>query len=320
MTSPLLSVLMPVYNAERYVAQAVESILDQTFQDFEFLIMDDGSTDRSLSILKRYAARDARIHLVSRSNAGYVSALNEMLLQAQGRYIARMDADDVALPDRFKHQVSFLQQHPDVVCVGGAFELIDHKGRFLVALKIGTTDAEIQQAALAGHGSICHPTAMMRRSALLKIGGYDETLMPAEDVDLWLKLGEVGQLANLEKPVLRYRLHCHSVSAQAALFQREQARRACEFAWKRRNIKCEFEAANPWRPGRDAKSRYQFMLQYGWWALSSGERSTAAIYGLKAIRVIPYRLEGWKLLACALFKAAPQQLPLNLKPNKFNHR
>lgn len=302
MTSPLLSVLMPVYNAERYVAQAVESILNQTFRDFEFLIIDDGSTDRSLSILKRYAAQDARICLVSRSNAGYVSALNEMLGQSRGKYIARMDADDVALPDRFQHQISFLEQHPGVVCVGGAFELIDHKGRFLIALKIGTTDAEIQQAALAGHGSICHPTAVMRRSALLKIGGYDESLMPAEDVDLWLKLGEVGQLANLEKPVLRYRLHPHSVSAQASLFQREQARRACEFAWKRRNVQCEFEAANPWRPGKDAQSRFEFMLRYGWWALNSGERYTAVIYGIKAILVMPHRTEGWKLLACVLLK------------------
>ena len=108
---PLVSVCMPVYNATRYLAEAVESILGQTFRDFEFLITDDGSTDRSLAILKRYAAQDARIRLWSRPNAGYVVRLNEMLHQARGDLIARMDADDVALPERFARQVEFLRSH-----------------------------------------------------------------------------------------------------------------------------------------------------------------------------------------------------------------
>ena len=122
---------MPVYNAKRYLEEAIESILGQTFRDFEFLIIDDGSTDRSLAILKRYAAQDARIRLSSRTNAGYVVRLNEMLHQARGDLVARMDADDVALPERFAQQVEFLRSHPEVDVVGGAQERIDSNGYLL---------------------------------------------------------------------------------------------------------------------------------------------------------------------------------------------
>ena len=303
MTAPLVSVLMPVYNAERYVAQAIESILNQTFSNFEFLIIDDGSTDRSLKILQQYAVRDQRIRLHSRPNTGLAVALNEMLQTARGELIARMDADDIALPDRFERQVSFLGDHAEVVCVGGSYEMIDDRGRFLTTLSVASDDPTIQQSALAGHGSICHPTAMMRRSALVQIGGYDASLLPAEDVDLWLKLGELGKLANLSAPVLKYRLHPGSVSAQACAIQRQQARKACELAWKRRKIQGSFEADDLWRPGKDRRSRHQFMLQYGWWAFESGNRSTAALYGLKAVCLLPHYLEGWKLLACALLKS-----------------
>ena len=131
MNAPLISVCMPVYNAKRYLGEAVESILSQTFRDFEFLIIDDGSTDRSLAILQRYAAQDARIRLSSEPNAGYVVRLNEMLHQARGDLIARMDADDVALPERFARQVEFLRSHPEVDVVGGAHENIDSKGHLL---------------------------------------------------------------------------------------------------------------------------------------------------------------------------------------------
>src|SRR6476661_6105481 len=128
--TPPVSVLMPVYNAGRYVAEAVESILGQTYADFEFLIVDDGSTDRSRAILERYAARDPRIRLVSRPNTGYAAALNELLGLARGELVARMDADDVALPERLLRQVNYLRAHPEVVCVGTAVHLIDGGGRF----------------------------------------------------------------------------------------------------------------------------------------------------------------------------------------------
>lgn len=306
MNSPLISVILPVYNAERYIAQAVESILAQTFTDFEFLITDDGSTDRSLKILQRYAAQDSRIRLTAGSNQGVSKNRNQMLRQARGEFIAVMDADDIAAPDRFARQIEFLGQHPEVVCVGGAHALIDHKGRFIFQLRLPLENAEIQQAALAGHGSICHPCAMVRRSAMLAVGGYNEDLHSAHDLDLWLKLGEIGKLANLEASLLQYRIHTSSVSGKNYISQREEARQACEAAWKRRGIVGHFEATEPWRPGSDPQSQHQFMLQYGWWAFSSEQRYTALIYAAKAIRALPQKPEGWRLLACALFKPLPR--------------
>lgn len=305
MTSPIVSVIMPVYNAQRYVAAAVRSILDQTFRDFEFLILDDGSTDRSRSILQRYAATDPRIRLISRGNRGFVVTLNELVQQAQGEYLARMDADDVALPDRLALQVDFLQAHPTVVCVGGAQDWIDAADRILLHHPEATDNATIQQLALSGQTPINHPSALMRRSAVLQVGGYDATMYPAEDLDLWLKLGEQGELANLPQTVLCYRQHDRSISERLQAQQTQQRRTACERAWQRRGITGQFHEAPPWRPV-DRSSRHRFATMYGWWFFNAGNRSGALAYGLKAIRTWPWAIEGWKLLVCALLKL-PQQ-------------
>lgn len=304
--APTISVLMPVYNAEKYLAAAVESILNQTFREFEFLMIDDGSTDRSLAILQRYAARDARIRLSSRANTGYVVALNEMLALAQGEFIARMDADDVALPDRFARQVEFLRAHPEVVCVGGAQDWIDEAGRVLFHCDVQETDAEIQQLALTGQTPINHPSALIRRAAMLQVGGYDVELHPAEDLDLWLKLGEVGGLANLKDTVTLYRQHTHSESERHQTKQLHQKRLACERAWQRRGIRAQFEATEPWRP-TDRPSRHRFLLRYGWQFFNTGQRLAAITYGIKAIQALPLAVDGWKLLVCALIKPLPEQ-------------
>ncbi|UZQ55727.1 glycosyltransferase [Trichothermofontia sichuanensis B231] len=296
---------MSVFNAEHFVAKAIESILAQTFTNFEFLIADDGSQDHSFEIIKLYAAKDPRIKLFRQENQGLSKTLNFLLEQSQGIYIARMDADDISLPDRFQQQVNFLDQRPAVVCVGSAFEVIDDRDRYLTWLKLPIDDQAIQATALAGHGSICHPAAMIRRSALVKIGGYDTTLAQAEDIDLWLRLGEIGQLANLPQPLLRYRLHTQSVSGQCREQQRQSSRIACERAWQRRGIEGHFEASDPWRPGPDRASQHHFMLQYGWWAFNSRQRRTAIIYGLKAIQKLPWAIAGWKLLVVALIKPLP---------------
>src|SRR5215208_1756864 len=287
-TAPTISVLMSVYNGEKYLAEAVESILAQTLADFEFIIIDDGSKDGSLAILQKYAARDSRIRLTSRANQGLTRTLNEALSQARGEFIARMDSDDVARPDRFENQIRFLREHPEIVCAGGYFELIDDEVRLLTLLKPPTDDAEIQRQALAGHGAICHPSAMIRREALERINGYDTDFMTAQDLDLWLRLGEIGKLANVPVPVLRFRLHESSVSESKRHEQRESARMACERAWKRRGItNGRFEADEPWRPGKDRASRQRFALQYGWWAFNSGERRTAVHYAKQAIKAKP---------------------------------
>lgn len=301
MMNPCVSVLMPVYNAQRYVAEAIESILEQTFTDFEFLIVDDGSTDRSLKILQRYAARDTRIRLISRPNTGCVRALNEMLALAQGELIARMDADDIAMPDRLIQQVEFLRQNPEIVCVGGAQDWIDESGRLLLHHPEAEQDTEIQHLALIGHTPINHPSALMRRLTVLQVGGYDESMYPAEDLDLWLKLGELGKLANLKNTVIKYRQHNQSISERLQVEQTQKKRNACYQAWERRGIQGYFQESAPWRPV-DQISRHQFITMYGWRFFQTGRRVDALIYSLKAIRTLPWKLEGWKLFVCSIIK------------------
>ncbi len=303
-----VSVLLPVYNAERYLSEAVESILRQSFTDFELLITDDGSTDGSLPLLQSYAAQDSRIRLLSRANRGLIFTLNEMLAQAKGELLARMDADDIATTDRLALQVQFLQQHPEYVCVGGAFNLIDAQGRIVQWIPMPEQNDEIQQMLLMGRTIINHPCALMRRTALQQIGGYDSQMPTVEDLDMLLKLGEVGRLANLPDTVLHYRFHLESVSAQNILFQTEMAEAACQRAWKRRGISGQFDSPQPWyRPLPNPASQQQFLHRYGWWAFCSGFRRTAARCGIQAILARPQTPESWKLLICALLKPIPAQ-------------
>jgi glycosyltransferase involved in cell wall biosynthesis len=302
-----VTVLMPVYNAQRYLAGALESILGQTFADFQFLIIDDGSTDNSLAILRRYARHDVRMRLISRENRGLVATLNEGIALARGEYIARMDADDIALPRRLEFQVWHMDANPDVVCLGGYYDLIDYRGRLLTTMRPPTDHAGIEKEMLAGHTPICHPSAMVRREAIAKAGAYDPSMMLAEDLDLWLRLGEIGTLANLPMSLVRYRLHGQSVSERAGLIQRQTARQACERAWRRRGIQGHFEAVEPARPQQDRRSRRYFALLYGWWAFNSGQRRTALAYGLKGVALAPWDKEAFRLLVCAAIKHMPDK-------------
>ncbi len=302
---PAVSVLMSVYNNDRFLRAAIESILNQTFTDFEFVIIDDGSTDRAGKILEKYAAQDARIRLTRRENRGVAKTRNELIDQARGKFVAVMDGDDVALPDRLKQQVEFLTAHPEVVCVGGSQDWIDEAGRFLVHREVLEHDRDIQASALSGITPINHPCALIRRSALLQVGGYDETMATVGDLDLFLRLGEVGQLANLKQTVLQYRLHPKSISESNQLRQTDDRREACRRAWERRGISGKFKEAPPWRP-IDRPSRHEFVTDYGWRFFLRGDRQAAIVYGIKAVRTLPLNLNGWKLLICALIKPLPE--------------
>jgi glycosyltransferase involved in cell wall biosynthesis len=302
MTTLTVSVLMPVFNAGRYVAQAVESILAQTYTDFELSIVDDGSTDGSLAILQRYAARDPRIHLKSRGNRGIAATRNELLFSAAGTLVAPMDADDVALPHRLARQVEFLRDHPDVVCTGASYRIIDGAGRLIHrGFPVVERDEEIQRLMLKGHCAIHQPTVMFRRDAAVRVGGYDPSFRVADDLDLWLRLGELGALANMPEPVVDYRVHATSITYTLQETALSEIRAICERAWQRRGVSDVVEV-EPWRPTHTARSRHEYFLRYGWWAFNCSEPSTAALYAIRAIRELPHRTEGWKLLACAFLK------------------
>jgi len=209
MPAPVLSVIMPVYNAEKYVYEAIDSLLKQTFADFELLIFDDGSTDSSREIILSF--RDSRIRLTdSPVNTGYVKHLNEGLIQARGQYIARMDADDIAAPNRFLLQVEYLQQHPDVAVCGAWIEFIGSK-QGLLEYPIDHINI-VTQMLLFGN-AMAHPAVMLRKSVLTAHQlSYDASLEPAEDYDLWYHMAALGKLHNLPEVLLKYRMHAQNES------------------------------------------------------------------------------------------------------------
>ena len=308
--SPLVSVLMPAYNAERYIAQAVDSILQQSFPDFEFLIVNDGSTDGTLSILQDYADRDRRIRLVSRPNSGrgVASVRNDLVRMARGELLALMDADDIAVSNRLELQVAFLHDHPEVGAVGGSIIDIDDAGRELIKVDYPLIDAEIQDALLSGRCLMANPTIMTRRSLVLGVGGYREEMLELEDMDLWLRIGEHAQLANLPETLLYYRIHERSKSHVYIADQERFTRKAAEDAATRRGVPSRYVALEAHReiPGC-RESRFSYALKYGWWGYNRGDRATALHYAAKAIRARPTHIDGWKLMACSLLWPIKQE-------------
>lgn len=210
---PAVSVIMGAYNAERYLSIAIESILCQDFDDFEFLILDDGSTDGTLKIAEGFAARDPRVRILSETHRGHTAALNQLLREAKAPLIARADADDVFHATRFSRQVAFLETHADHGVVGCDVKYIDANGD-PIPWRAGYAHdhASILRALLEHSPSIAHPTVMMRRELVLAVGCYREAFDPAEDYDLWLRLSGVTKLANLSDPLVDYRCHSEQLS------------------------------------------------------------------------------------------------------------
>jgi len=298
---PLVSVVMPVYNAERFVAQAAESILVQTYPNFEFLIVDDGSTDRSLLILERYAAQDTRIRLRSGPNAGYVHRLNEMLDEARGDFVARMDADDIALPERLERQVAFLLANPDHAAVGSQILVIDSDGDPLCVWCKQQTHEEIDALLLSGPNvtAIGHPAVMYHREVVLAAGKYRVDCRPAEDVDLFLRLAEDGgRLANLPLVLLNYRMHLGSVCHLELTNQWEEVQDIIREARRRRGLPDVpiVKSNGSEKPDRPVDYR----MRWGWWALISGYVSTARKHARYCLIHAPFSKETWRLLYCSI--------------------
>ncbi len=209
--SPKISVLMSVYNGQRYLRQAVESILGQTFRDFEFIIVDDGSTDSTGKILAGYD--DPRIKCLNNDrNMGLSRSLNRGLDLASGIYIARMDADDVAEPPRLERQKVFLDTNLEIGLCGSNAALIDDGGRDAGKSERPLNDIEIRWRCLTGN-PFFHPTVMIRRGVLVDSGlAYDETFETAQDYDLWARVLERTKAANMPERLVRIRAHEHSLS------------------------------------------------------------------------------------------------------------
>lgn len=205
-TDPAVTVLMPIYNGAAYAPEAIDSILAQTFGDFELLIVDDGSTDGTGALLEAYARGDPRIRLFrNRENAGLTRRLNEGLALARGAYIARMDGDDVSLPERLERQVAFMQANPRVGICGAWVQKIGELGYGVEHYP--SDDADIRCHLLFAN-VLAHPAAIMRRSLFAELGlAYDSSYQRAQDYDLWVRAAEHVALANIPQVLLRYRMH-----------------------------------------------------------------------------------------------------------------
>jgi glycosyltransferase involved in cell wall biosynthesis len=219
---PVVSVVLVVRNVERYLSEAIESILVQYFDDFEFVVVDFGSTDQTGEIVAKYAGIDARIRLHQISTCGLAVARNAACSLARGTYIAIMDADDVSLRDRLKLQVEYMEGHSDVGVLGGAVEWINSSGQSLRVARNPVGNAALQ-ATLFERCPIWQPSVMIRREAFVAVGGYREAFAPAEDYELWLRIAERYQVANLEEVVLRYRIHSNQISIRKIAQQNRAA-------------------------------------------------------------------------------------------------
>jgi glycosyltransferase involved in cell wall biosynthesis len=211
---PLVSVVMPVYNSQRFLAEAIECILNQTFTDFEFLIIDDGSTDTSSDILATYAKRDERIRIYTHTkNLGIAEARNLGLKLAKGKYVATMDSDDLVLPERLQLQVAYMESHPDTGVLGAGAYIIDEKGKRRGVLDYPSSHPIIIHG-LCFYDPINNPVVMVRREVVLSVGGYNPEFPPTEDYDLWVRLSSVTFLANLPERLLFLRKHGSNTTSE----------------------------------------------------------------------------------------------------------
>ena len=208
-----LSVVMAVHNGERYLAEAIESVLGQSVSELELVVVDDGSTDATPELLAGFAERDGRVVVLRHDNRGRTASLNRGVGVARAPLVARLDADDACLPERFARQVAFLERHPAVALVGGAVRLVDAGGRAFEESRYPLTDAEIRRA-FAYTTPFVHSAVMFRRSAFDGAGGYRACFAETEDLDLWLRLSERHELANLPEPVVAYRLHAEQATVR----------------------------------------------------------------------------------------------------------
>ncbi len=207
-STPKISVLLPVYNGEKYLGDAIKSILAQTFSDFELIIIDDGSTDNTPSIIKYYASIDPRIVVVSRQHRGLGASLNEAIDLARGEWIARMDSDDIAFPDRLLRQLSHLEQTQADFC-GGAIEYFGSRN----CHRFYPKTHEACGVQILFTVPIAHPTALGKQSAFAKIR-YDEKVLHCEDYDFWQRAWAMGyRMTNVSDIILRYRIHNCQVSS-----------------------------------------------------------------------------------------------------------
>lgn len=255
---PRISVLLPVYNGERFLAETLRSVLDQTFRDIEIVAVDDGSTDSTAALLQAAARADERIRVIAKPNSGISETLNVALQHARSPLVARIDADDLMEPDRLRRQMDFLAAHPEIAGTGSYYTLINEAGEARGEIRPLPGSVEELHRYLAGGGQLryTHPTLLFRRDAALSAGGYRRAFEPCEDVDLFLRMAEAGDYIIIQPEFLtRYRVHGGSISSRSAA--RQHVMLSLVYA--------NYDARRHGRPERDLTTFEQEMAREPFW-------------------------------------------------------
>lgn len=289
---------MPVHNGARFLEATLQSLAAQTFTDFEIVVCDDHSTDATPALLERWAAREPRLRVVHCEGRGICAALNCAIENARGEFGARMDADDLALPERFAAQVEFLDDHPAHVAVSSRVLCIDTAGSPLYPLPVCEEEPKLFDYLLRGNGpGICHPATTIRLAALRRVGGYRAEWSITQDIDLWMRLLTLGPIGVVPRTLLHYRLHltsdCHSKAIEAG----RQLWRLREKVAAERHLTIEVPATHRDDPLTLAECEY-------WWshqAAVNGYRWSATKHALQFVRLKPLQRSGWWLLFEAMF-------------------
>lgn len=201
--SPLVSIVIPVHNGEKYIKESIDSCLGQTYKNIEIIVVDDESEDNTLNILKDYGGKITVIPVEKQNGLGNV--INIGIRKSKGKYIVRMDVDDIMYPTRIEKQVEYLESHPNCVAVGGQIDIIDENGNITGHREYAVEDKDIKKNLFLFQ-PFAHPAVTLRRSTLEEIGLYPENIWKVEDVKLFLILSTKGEFHNLEDTVLKYRM------------------------------------------------------------------------------------------------------------------
>jgi len=259
---PMISVLMSVFNGEQYLREAIDSILNQTFQDFEFIIIDDGSTDSSAGIINSY--KDSRIHFIQQDNVGISESLNRGITLAKGKYIARMDADDISDPDRFRYQYEYMRANNDIDILGGHARLIDTEGR-VIGEKLKPTSSKVINRAIEYACPLNHPTYMVRTDVYRELKGYRVCFSGGEDYDFLLRAFDQGNsIINIDRYLICYRINTSFSRPDRDYYQMFLTRIALQL--HRQRVKYGREDSNVLASvgGGPKRVSVRFLLAYRW--------------------------------------------------------
>jgi len=291
-TTPKVSIVMGAFNAQRFLAEAIGSLLAQTFSDFELIVVDDGSTDKTFQILKSFAQRDSRVRPIQIAHGGIVAAANAGLHAARAELIARADADDVSLPERLQMQVDFLEANPHVVAVGSRMIVIEPYGSPMRTTEHRLDHESIETELLAGSGwALPQPAAMFRKSAVERVGGYRNDHPWSEDLDLFLRLAEVGRLANLPEALVKYRVHPKSTNWRHAQTQLANKPKLLAEAYRRRGrpMPADLTFKDYW-----SEAPPERFAHWVWYALRDRNIRGARRHAYSALKSAPFSLLSWR--------------------------